>query len=429
MSAEQDAGKSGKKLAALLGLGSIILFGGGYIAFSKLSGSNSDMQSAVNINSAASGGTRSVTETPHYRELLRADNERGAAAAARNNQTFIASLPQGLDIPDTPEKQQQPAAKPENYAHRQASGTPQEDRAASEKRMERLQKLIVRIKDQHPAGSTPTIATAMWNKFPAETTGQNGTQQFALQNASLSTPVAEKGIQLIPALTRIPAYIDTAVDSDNPSSKVIATIPAGPWAGATLFSPGVKLVGNGVEIHFDRMSWNGMDLKVNAYAQREDNLMSSVASNVNTRWFKHIILPSVLGGVGSIGTLYKDANTQVIQGNYGTVTGRVGMPSGEAVAGVIAGGMAERGSQILTRQAESEPYKQVEVYQHEVVSILFVDPVMTNDARSSSLSSGISPSVNRTSQAEQRSQARMQTAMEQRKAVMQRRYDEQPETP
>ena len=94
MSAEQDAGKSGKKLAALLGLGSIILFGGGYIAFSKLSGSNSDMQSAVNINSAASGGTRSVTETPHYRELLRADNERGAAAAARNNQTFIASLQQ-----------------------------------------------------------------------------------------------------------------------------------------------------------------------------------------------------------------------------------------------------------------------------------------------------------------------------------------------
>ncbi len=66
MSAEQDAGKSGKKLAALLGLGSIILFGGGYIAFSKLSGSNSDMQSAVNINSAASGGTRSVTETPHW---------------------------------------------------------------------------------------------------------------------------------------------------------------------------------------------------------------------------------------------------------------------------------------------------------------------------------------------------------------------------
>ncbi|EEJ4252319.1 conjugal transfer protein TraO [Salmonella enterica subsp. enterica serovar 4,[5],12:b:-] len=429
MSAEQDAGKSGKKLATLLVLGGIILSGGGYILFTLLSDSDSNMQSVVNINSATNGGVRSINETPHYRELLRADNERGAAAAARNNQTFIASLPQGLDGSPSRGKQQETADTTETHSNRQDTGTPQEDRVVSEKRMERLQKLITRISAQHPAGGTPTTAAAMWNKPQSDMTAQNGTRQFALQNASLSTPAAEKGIQLIPALTRIPAYIDTAVDSDNPSSRVIATIPSGPWAGAKLFSPGVKLVGNGVEIHFDRMSWNGMNLKVNAYAQREDNLMSSVASNVNTRWFKHIVLPSVLGGVGDIGTLYKDANTQVIQGNYGTVTGRVGMPDGEAVAGVIAGGIAEKGSQILTRQAESEPYKQVEVYQHEVVSILFVDPVMTNDAGSSSLSSDISPSVNRTSYAGQRSQARVQAAMEQRKAVMQRRYDEQPETP
>lgn len=61
------------------------------------------------------------------------------------------------------------------------------------------------------------------------------------------------------------------------------------------------------------------------------------ASDVNHRWFKHIVLPSVLGGAGSVGSLYKDANTQVIQGNYGSITGRVGMPDGEALAGVIAG--------------------------------------------------------------------------------------------
>ncbi|NYR08172.1 hypothetical protein [Escherichia coli] len=33
--------------------------------------------------------------------------------------------------------------------------------------------------------------------------------------ASLATPATRQGIQLIPALTRVPAYIDTAVDSDN----------------------------------------------------------------------------------------------------------------------------------------------------------------------------------------------------------------------
>ncbi len=39
----------------------------------------------------------------------------------------------------------------------------------------------------------------------------------------------------------------------------------------------------------------------------KDNRCHPWPSNVNTRWFKHMILPSVLGGVGSIGTLYKDA--------------------------------------------------------------------------------------------------------------------------
>lgn len=104
MSAEQDAGKSGKKLAALLGLGSIILFGGGYIAFSKLSGSNSDMQSAVNINSAASGGTRSVTETPHYRELLRADNRNRKGYITRRYQCFpLAPLPEDRKYDSLPD--------------------------------------------------------------------------------------------------------------------------------------------------------------------------------------------------------------------------------------------------------------------------------------------------------------------------------------
>ncbi|ELQ3524058.1 conjugal transfer protein TraO, partial [Salmonella enterica] len=227
-------------------------------------------------------------------------------------------------------------------------------------------------------------------------------------------------------------YIITAVDSDNPSSRVIASIPAGQWAGAVLYSPGVKLAGDGVEIHFDRMSWNGMNLKINAYAQREDNLMSSVATSVNNRWFKHIVLPSILGGLGGVGTLYKDANTQVIQGNYGSVTGRVGMPDGKAVTGVIAGGMAEKGSQILTRQAESEPYKQVTVSQHEVVSVLFVDPVMSNSIQADATGTPSFQPDNRPAtlaEAEQQTRHRLEAAIERRRAEMQRRYDEPQEIP
>ena len=223
------------------------------------------------------------------------------------------------------------------------------------------------------------------------------------------------------------------LDSDNAVSRVVASVPVGPWAGAALYSQDARLAGKGMDIHFDRMMWRGMFLKVNAYALNEHTGMSSVASDVNHRWFKHIVLPSVLGGVGSVGSLYKDANTQVIQGNYGSITGRVGMPDGEALAGVIAGGMAERGSQLLTRQAESEPYRQVTVSRGEVVSILFVEPVMSNDI--SPPSSGTAPSVPPPSgrpltqeEAERQASDRIQAAVMRKQNEMRQRYGIQQES-
>ncbi|BDW62370.1 conjugal transfer protein TraO (plasmid) [Escherichia coli] len=387
MSAEQDtAAKSGKKLSALLVLGGVIIIGGGYLLLTWLSPENSASLSSVNINSTTTGSGRTVVESQHYRDLLRADNERGAAEALRNNQTFIASLPRGLDTDhgNNQRRDTQPADQAEGSG--QPSTPPQAAQTAREKQREALQKLLARINTQHPDARPPVVAAAMWGttgapgiSSHASPPGTGTSPQPRLQEASLATPAARTGIQLIPALTRVPAFIDTEVDSDNAVSRVVASVPAGPWAGAVLYSQDARLAGKGMDIHFDRMMWRGMFLKVNAYALNEHTGMSSVASDVNHRWFKHIVLPSVLGGVGSVGSLYKDANTQVIQGNYGSITGRVGMPDGEALAGVIAGGMAERGSQLLTRQAESEPYRQVTVSRGEVVSILFVEPVMSND--------------------------------------------------
>lgn len=267
----------------------------------------------------------------------------------------------------------------------------------------------------------------------ASPSGTVTSQHPRLQETSLATPATRQGIQLIPALTRVPAYIDTAVDSDNAVSRVVASVPAGPWAGAVLYSQDARLAGQGMDIHFDRMMWRGMFLKVNAYALNERTGMSTVASDVNHRWFKHIVLPSVLGGVGNVGSLYKDANTQILQGNYGSITGRVGMPDGEALAGVIAGGMAERGSQLLTRQAESEPYRQVTVSRGEVVSILFVEPVMSNDI--STPSSGTAPSESPSSgrpltqaEAEHQASDRIRAAVLRKQNEMQQRYGIQQES-
>ncbi|MEI8508655.1 conjugal transfer protein TraO, partial [Escherichia coli] len=136
-----------------------------------------------------------------------------------------------------------------------------------------------------------------------------------LLEGSLATAAARSGIQVIPALTRVPAFIDTEVDSDNAVTRVGASVPAGPGPGAVLYSQDARLAGKGMDIQFDRMMWRGMFLKVNAYALNERTGMSTVASDVNHRWFKHIVLPSKLGGAGKGGSLYKDANTQIVQGN------------------------------------------------------------------------------------------------------------------
>ncbi|ECC3917838.1 conjugal transfer protein TraO, partial [Salmonella enterica subsp. diarizonae] len=70
MDAEQDAGKSGKKLTSLIGLLLVTILGGGYLALSWFNQDSDGTRSAVNLNSTLTGTGSGVTETPRYRELL-----------------------------------------------------------------------------------------------------------------------------------------------------------------------------------------------------------------------------------------------------------------------------------------------------------------------------------------------------------------------
>lgn len=422
MSTEQDTGKNRSKTLSVIVLGVVIVLAGGYWFLSWLYSDRESATSSVNLNGISRTSSTVTAETPRYRELLQASNDKGAEEASRTNGSFIASLPAGLEPSGEEDtKASPPAPRPRpprttDVARPEASAAAEQQ--ASEKRKEAMQKLLTRISNAQNVNGAPVLAH-LRSETPDPGMAASGKNDTL---AGLSSGAVIPAQQFVPALTRVAGFVETAVDSDNTTSQVIAVIPTGELAGARLHSASVKMVGKGVEINFRKMSWRGMTLNVNAYAQQEDTLASSVASDVNHRWMTHIVLPAALGGLGDLGGLYKDANTQILQTNVSTVTGKVGKPDGETVGGVILGGTAQKGAEVISQEMAREPFRQVTVKQNEVVSILFVDAVTSNNLADAKGGVTSTPPPTPRSAAENLTENRLQETIEQRRAEIRRQY-------
>lgn len=393
MSTEKDAGQSGKKGVVLVVAALVLIAGISYVGMGWFQ-PQERTQSRLALSAASVRTGTTTDETAHYRELLRQDNDQGAAEAEKNNTSFLASIPRGVDIPventDTGKTGQ--SGNDEKRTTRENNRTtPSQQRVSDKDRQERLKQLLARLRNTTPA--TLTVATVpggesggsgrsnggqsqgIWHNWTSSLSGGNSIIPATLRSTDVTTPP----VTIIPALTRVPAYIETAVDSDNTTSQVVANIPAGPWAGARLHAARVTLVGDGVEINFTRMFWQGTEYKVNAWAQDQKTLQSSVASDVNHRYVSRIFLPAFLGGFGEAGSLFKSANTQILTNQYSTLASTA-MPSGKVLAGVIGGGMAEKGGSVLQQDAAKLPATQVTVNRNETIAIQFVDGVYSTDA-------------------------------------------------
>ncbi|ECE1029591.1 TPA: conjugal transfer protein TraO [Escherichia coli] len=403
MSTEKDAGQSGKKGVVLVVAALVLIAGISYVGMGWFQ-PQERTQSRLALSAASVRTGTTTDETAHYRELLRQDNDQGAAEAEKNNTSFLASIPRGVDIPventDTGKTGQ--SGNDEKRTTRENNRTPPSQQRVNDKdRQERLKQLLARLRNTTPA--TLTVATVpggesggsgrsnggqsqgIWHNWTSSLSSGNSIIPATLRSTDVTTPP----VTIIPALTRVPAYIETAVDSDNTTSQVVANIPAGPWAGARLHAARITLVGDGVEINFTRMFWQGTEYKVNAWAQDQKTLQSSIASDVNHRYVSRIFLPAFLGGFGEAGSLFKSANTQILTNQYSTLASTA-MPSGKVLAGVIGGGMAEKGGSVLQQDAAKLPATQVTVNRNETIAIQFVDGVYNTDA--------IKPGASRTTQ-------------------------------
>lgn len=386
MSDQQNTGGSNIRLMmGLIAAGAVAVVGGGYTLYSYFAAPAPET-SRVNLTQVGSSVQVNAPEQQDYRERLRESNAEGARAAAARNTSFIASVPLQQDVvTPKPVTAVTPVAAAAPPRQQQASGrTPEQEKALTEARAKSLGILLAKMQAEPQAGDLP-VAQQLGGKesgWAAWRDSQPGSyaQQAAARSrqATANTPPASV---VVAPYWRGPGKICTGVDSDNGATPVLGCIETGQYAGAKLKAPeGAKLSGEGVIIHFTTMTLNGQDYKVDAYALDDKTLVANIASDIDHHYVRRIVLPSIFGGAGEAGQLYAQSNTQLLSNGFNTVTSRPGLPDPTAVAGVIAGGVAQRAGQVLTNDAARLPDRTVYVHNGDVVAIQFMSAVYSTDA-------------------------------------------------
>lgn len=391
MAMEKDAGRDVKKTGLLAGVAFIAL-AAGYLFIAWLN-RPADSVSHISLDKVTSGSGKAAPESPEYRSLLTQYNADKAQQAADSDGSFIASMhtspapvtappappPPPTDTPSRPTTTTRPVLSGLDPDRKKAVDTllsslatqwqPAQGRLASAMGSESVGESAPGGQAGSPVSGSQTSTFSGWTQsvMPAVSRTEAAGQPAAFNRT------------LIAAGTRTPAVIDTAVDSDNTRSQVTAHVPAGPYAGALFIAHDVQLAGDGVAIHFTEMTWHDICYGVDVWAEQDDTLQASVASDVNHRYFSRIILPAFAHGIGQVGQLYEDANTQILSTDYGEVTANVDMPDGEAVAGTIVGGMADKAGQVLESDAQKLPVTQVTVTRGQTVALLFTKSVKDSD--------------------------------------------------
>lgn len=387
MYTEKDVRRDVKKTGFVLGVVLFCAITGGFLLSSWLT-TPPLPSSRINVDKAAGGSGKSAPESAQYQEILRQNNAEGARQAQAANTSFIASMSAGI-LRQVPPITQDPARSPAQKAVPAIHYKPPPPTTSSKVAPEQKKALEALLRELIAQRSAPSGQVASATGFSSGQTGGLQTSPYASWTQSLLPAVDQTELPrvagrtpdrvIIPAGSRPGAIIDTAIDSDNASSQVLAHIPAGPYAGAILIAKGVQLAGDGVSIHFTKMTWNQDTWRVDAWAATPDTLQSSVASSVNNRYGTRILLPALAHGLGLGGQLYASANTQILSNGNTTIEGRVGMPDGTAVAGTVLGGAAQRAGQVIANDAQKLPVKQVIVNRGQSIALIFMTAVKESD--------------------------------------------------
>lgn len=374
----------GRQTVVVAALGLVAVAGVSYLGYSWWQSSRATPSQVAAVQGNGQG--TSAEESARYQQILRDYNERQAAQAKAGKGTYV-SVPSTRSVdaqqgagddappPTTPAPAPAPAPAPPP-APAPAPQQPAQQVAVDPERFKAVEMQVQTLMENWAGEKHGLAAVAQDGKAytaslqPAPpASAPAGTQQQG----------GAAGEQLVPGYELVAAELRTGIDTDE-NSMVEAHIPAGPYAGASVFAPGYRRLENTVDMTFTGMSWRGRTYKIEAKAVDKDSLRTALSGEVNNRYFSRIVLPSLAIGLGRVGQLFeRSGSTTIISPLGGAVISAPDSVSGRQVTGAVVGGAAQQAGNVLARDAAAIPPKQVLVPPNTTIGVRFLAPVFTSD--------------------------------------------------
>ncbi len=180
---------------------------------------------------------------------------------------------------------------------------------------------------------------------------------------------------LIPAGTIVYAQTLTEANTDAPG-PVLARLSSGPLAGSRVIGT-FDNTDNYLTLQFTTVVVNGISQSANAVAIDPKTTLPAVATDVDRRYWRRVILPAAARFIQGMGDAVAQQQQTVTVNNGTTVSSQSDLNTKQELAAGLAAGTEELGEE-LDREADSTQVL-IKVRAGTPIGVLFLEPV-TKDA-------------------------------------------------
>jgi intracellular multiplication protein IcmE len=222
------------------------------------------------------------------------------------------------------------------------------------------------ILDKHKIAGAQIMQVTGSDYF--DKTGGTGT------GADGTTPPETPEIQeiLIPAGTIVYAQTLTEASTDAPG-PVLARLSSGPLAGARILGT-FDDTDNYLTLQFNTVVVNGISQSANAVALDPKTTLPAVATDVDRRYWRRVILPAAARFIEGMGQAVSKQQQTVTVNNGTTVSSQNDLNTKQELAAGLASGTQELGQE-LDREADNTKVL-IKVRAGTPIGILFLEPVV-----------------------------------------------------